>query len=100
MDNNDDLLKLLTAQTDAYMRASLAGAASERMHIHPALRCLQREFQKALRDPQTRMMSSLQLAIMNVLMLLPPTAAKAEWERDQSGRNDTTTSGAPLRPGA
>lgn len=45
------------------------GAKSEREHYRAALRALEREFQASLLDPESKIRSSLQIAIATVCAL-------------------------------
>jgi hypothetical protein len=86
-----------------------AAQAVER-YYRPAIRALSAEFQKALADPETKMMSSLQVAITAVVALAEASAANdyanAMVKRDQLERHegradhDMTTHGTPMKAGA
>ena len=68
----DDLMRnLIQGVVEANAAGIEAGVEVTERRMVPALRALEREFFAALIDPETKMKSSLQLAIMNVLMVVP-----------------------------
>jgi len=102
----DDILKgFLNVANDSLRAGMESGRESERRRHLGALRCLQREFQQALLDPDSQIKSSLQIAILGVLAPLEEmdnAYANAGVKRDQLARHDgrddhdMTTRATPL----
>ena len=68
----DDLIgNMIAGIVEAQVAGLNAGADAAERRMIPALRTLEREYFAALIDPQTKMKTSLQLAILAVLMVVP-----------------------------
>lgn len=97
--NPDNLMvELIRGIVEAQCAGIDAGAQAVELRINPALKALEREFLASQLDPETRMKSSLQLAIMAVLQLLPPISDVS----DVPGRpdQDLDVCGRKLRAGS
>lgn len=71
-----EILKdVLLAHADGFR----AGNLNAEQHIHPALRALEMQYRKAQADKLACLPTALELAIVNVLSLLPARLAKPEW---------------------
>ena len=68
----DDLIgNMIAGIVEAQVAGLNAGSDAAERRMIPALRTLEREYFAALIDPQTKMKTSLQLAILAVLMVVP-----------------------------
>jgi len=106
----DETMKGFLNVAEQSLRAGMdTGMEVERRRHFAALRALQTEFQQALLDPESRIKTSLEIAILGVLSPLEQADnayAVAGVKRDQLARHDgrddhdMTTRGAPLRGSA
>jgi hypothetical protein len=113
--NNDPLSPLgqmIAGIAESHAIGVRSGALSERLNITPAIHALEREFFAALIDPETKMKTSLQVAICAVIALVPSAItdkvnayANAKIKEDQLSRHqgrpehDTDVVGRALKAG-
>lgn len=69
VDDPLDMVKLANDIAESHARMVRIGMESAEERIQPAINALRREFEAALIDPATKIKSSLQVAILNVLSL-------------------------------
>jgi hypothetical protein len=109
----EDLGRLAMDVAENNVRMVKVGMDSVEERYRPAIQFLEREFLASLIDQNTKMRTSLQLAIKTVIALCPSTItdrvnqyADAKIKQDQLGRHegkpehDLTTRGAPMKAGA
>jgi hypothetical protein len=108
MDNAKDMVRdLLEVQSKALIAGRDLALAAERVRYSPLLRTLRREFQNALLDPDSRIKSSLQVAILAILAMYEGDEANdyanAMVKRDRTASrddHDQTTRGGSLKDAA
>lgn len=107
-----DLGQLVQSMAASHAQAVSVGMEAAEARFLPAIRALEREFFAALLDPETKMRTSLQVAITHVLALVPSPItekvnayANSKVKQDQLARHegrpdhDTDVVGRALKAG-
>lgn len=109
--NETQVEEMIRNVVNANISGINAGANAAEQRMLPALRVLEQQFFAALVDKETVMKSSLQIAILAVLMMVPSAitqrvnAYATQRIKDDAAGNprpeyDTTTWGTPLKAGS
>lgn len=107
---NDELSplgRMVAGIAEANISGISAGVKASEQRMGPAIRALEKEFFAAMDDGTTKMRTALQIAICNVIALLPSANdyANAMVKRDQLARHegrpehDTDVVGRALKAG-
>jgi hypothetical protein len=102
--------EMIAGMSEAHASGVRTGSMALQLRMAPAIDALEREFKESLKDEETRMKSSLQVAIANVIALSRIERENAYAcdmvKRDQLARHegrpehDTTAWGTPMKAGA
>lgn len=106
----DSLGEMIAGIAEAHATGVRTGAVATQLRLTPVIDALEREFQDSLRDPHSKLKTSLQIAITAVIAMVRSSEmndyANAMVKREQLARHeerpehDMTTFGTPLKAGA